>query len=157
MTDRTATFASQLSRLVAAASRSKRLQSGAICWREGPKGVEVLLVTTRRTGRWTPPKGTRQTGKSLARSAAAEAWEEAGVVGEIDPVPLGRYAYLKYKTSGAWEKRTVELYALKVADLSDDFPEAGERVRAWMPQADAAKAVRERGLARLIRAFAPIR
>ncbi|MEL6795036.1 MAG: NUDIX hydrolase, partial [Pseudomonadota bacterium] len=85
-----------------------------------------------------------------------EAWEEAGVIGEISPAPLGRYAYLKYRPNGGWEKRSVELYGLNVAELSDDYPEAGERVRSWMPKARAARAVRERALARLIRTFDPL-
>jgi hypothetical protein len=33
-------------------------QVGAICFRTGTAGIiEVLIITTRETGRWTIPKG----------------------------------------------------------------------------------------------------
>ena len=34
-----------------------RLQYGALCYKLTRKGVQVLLVTSRDTGRWLLPKG----------------------------------------------------------------------------------------------------
>jgi len=55
-----------------------RPQAMALCFRTTKKKVQVLLVTSRGTGRWLLPKGWQVPGKSLAESAAQEAWEEAG-------------------------------------------------------------------------------
>ena len=32
-------------------------QFGALCWRAGKSGAEVLLISSRETGRWVIPKG----------------------------------------------------------------------------------------------------
>lgn len=65
----------------------------AVCCRPIPDGdVMFLLVRSRGGNRWTFPKGTIETtDASPAAAAEREAFEEAGVVGTIDPVPLGIY------------------------------------------------------------------
>ena len=60
-------------------------QIGAICWRMHRAKVEVLLITSRDTGRWVIPKGWPMQGLSDAEAASIEAWEEAGVRGDITP------------------------------------------------------------------------
>jgi 8-oxo-dGTP pyrophosphatase MutT (NUDIX family) len=65
----------------------------AVCCRPVSNGnVMFLLVRSRGGNRWTFPKGTVDASDaSPAAAAAREALEEAGVVGTIDPVPLGTY------------------------------------------------------------------
>jgi 8-oxo-dGTP pyrophosphatase MutT (NUDIX family) len=63
--------------------------------------VEVLMVTSRGTGRWVLPKGNAMKGLSAHAAAAQEAFEEAGLEGAICPVPLGDYRYRKQLKSGA--------------------------------------------------------
>ena len=46
-----------------------RMQNGALCWRATGTGIEVLLITSRDTGRWVIPKGWPIAG--LAPEAAA--------------------------------------------------------------------------------------
>ncbi len=46
---------------------------------------EVLLVTTRGTGRWTIPKGWPLADSLGAECAAREAFEEGGVRGRVEP------------------------------------------------------------------------
>ena len=71
------------------------IQTGALPWRLAPKnGIEVLLVTGRRSGRWSIPKGWPMPGKSLAEAAEQEAFEEAGVKGTIDPNPIGTFRHV---------------------------------------------------------------
>lgn len=142
-------------RLVAAMRRPRRRQAGALCWRMSGEGFEVLLITTRRTGRWTPPKGNLIDGKSAAEAAAVEAWEEAGVIGAVEPAALGAYDFMKFRKDRRWEKMAVDVFPLEVEALEPDFPEAGEREAQWMSPADAAAAVRERALSRLIASFVP--
>jgi len=66
-----------------------RTQYGAVCWRLHRGRVEVLLVTSRDTGRWIIPKGWPIDGLSPAGTAQREAWEEAGVEGEVIEDGLG--------------------------------------------------------------------
>ncbi|MCX7288089.1 MAG: NUDIX hydrolase [Rhodobacterales bacterium] len=134
------------------------MQYGALCWRaaNGPSGgIEVLLITSRDTGRWIIPKGWPMPGLAPEAAAAQEAWEEAGVAGQIDPVCLGRYGYQKIITVEAQVPCAVGVFALQVLHLADAFPEALERRRAWFVQQEAADLVQEPDLGRLIAAFAP--
>jgi 8-oxo-dGTP pyrophosphatase MutT (NUDIX family) len=45
--------------------------------------VEILLITTRKKGRWSVPKGWPIKRSSPQQTAATEAYEEAGVRGAI--------------------------------------------------------------------------
>ena len=57
--------------------------------------VEVLLITSRDTQRWVIPKGWPKKKMTAYELAALEAYEEAGLQGEIDEVALGDYHYNK--------------------------------------------------------------
>src|SRR5690606_4821481 len=81
-------------------------QYAALPWRVGRHGgIEILLVTSRQRGRWIVPKGWQATGLSPSRSAAREAFEEAGVIGPIGPDPIGSYRYAKLLEHGRVELR----------------------------------------------------
>lgn len=112
-------------------------------------------MTTRRTGRWTPPKGGVKSKETFADGAAREAWEEAGVDGRPSAEPIGVYDYLKYRKSGAWERMRVDVHAVEAVAVVDDFPEAGQRDRSWRPPKEAAGMVNERRLGAIIGAFDP--
>lgn len=73
-----------------------RQQYGALCFRrtEGAT-IEVLVITSRDTGRWIIPKGWPMKRKNPYEAAAIEAWEEAGIRGAVRKKPVGRYTYLK--------------------------------------------------------------
>ena len=60
-----------------------RLQVAALCWRRSGKGLRVLLITSRDTGRWVIPKGWPMRQRTEAEAAAREAYEEAGVRGIV--------------------------------------------------------------------------
>jgi 8-oxo-dGTP pyrophosphatase MutT (NUDIX family) len=124
----------------------------ALCWRASPL-LEVLLVTTLSTRRWILPKGWPVDGLSLAQSAAWEAMEEAGVTGQAAPAPLGDYHYLKAKNDGSTLLCRVSVFALAADGQRRTWPEKGARERIWLPPAQAARRVREPGLARILRDF----
>ena len=132
-----------------------RMQSAALCWREGEAGIEVLLITSRDTGRWVIPKGWPMPGRAPEAAAAREAWEEAGVEGRVNPVSLGRYGYLKDIATDVAVPCAVSVYGLRVENLATKFPEKSQRRRQWFPVADAAALVHEPELAALIRGFTP--
>ena len=126
------------------------VQYGAICWRMHRGKVEVLLITSRDTGRWVIPKGWPVTGLTPAGSAAREAWEEAGVEGVITETGIGLFRYDKLMSPQAALPCQVEVFALRVARLKDKFPERGERRRKWFPAEKAARKVAEPELRHLL-------
>jgi len=132
-----------------------RSQFGALCWRLADTGIEVLLITSRDTGRWIIPKGWPMLGLAPEAVAAQEAWEEAGVEGEISAVRAGRYGYYKIFAPATRIPCAVTVYGLQVRQLAESFPEAGERQRQWFPQEVAAGLVGEAELASLIAGYAP--
>lgn len=130
-------------------SRSS-IQCGALCWRENGPDVEMLLVTSRDTGRWVIPKGWPMAGKSFAEAAAQEAWEEAGIKGAMHPVPLGIYHYFKPEVCKELE---VIVFSLNVTKAAEKFPESKQRRRTWLSLDKAADLVAEPELAALISGF----
>ena len=77
--------------------------------------VEVMLITSRDTGRWVVPKGWPTEREAAWDCAIREAREEAGLVGEIDKRPIGSYHYKKLLDSGLPVWCTVEVFPLAVA------------------------------------------
>ncbi len=120
-------------------------QSGVIPYRMVDGNFEILLITSRRRGRWIIPKGIVEPGFTPAASAQKEAEEEAGIVGSVSAAPVGEYRY------GKWGGEcTVQVFALEVQTMWDTWPEAAARKRQWMALGDAAHAVREPDLQQLI-------
>ena len=64
-------------------------QAAAVPVRTG----KVCLVTSSSGRRWVVPKGMMEPGKTASEIALQEAWEEAGLVGVLQPEPLGSYLY----------------------------------------------------------------
>lgn len=113
--------------------------------------IEVLLITSRDTGRWVVPRGNPIRGKSPAESAAQEAYEEAGIIGPVEVEAIGHYSYEKRRRFGIAIPAIVHLFRMNVAEERDDWPEKGQRERRWFPAVEAAAAVHEPELAHLIR------
>lgn len=134
----------------------QRLQYGVLPWRvSGTGAVEILLITSRETGRWVVPRGNPMTGLHPHEAAAQEAWEEAGIIGATDHVPCGTYRYDKRRKRGAAIPTDVSLFPMRVEEAKDDFPERHERTRTWFEQHAAADAVEEESLKTLILHFRP--
>lgn len=130
-----------------------RNQFGALCWRRRDEQTEILLITSRDTGRWIIPKGWPVKVASPARTAALEAWEEAGVRGTLAPASLGYFAYRKDLDGKDVVPCVVEVFALEVAELAGEFPEKAERRRKWFAPEKAAKKVDEAELRSMILGF----
>jgi 8-oxo-dGTP pyrophosphatase MutT (NUDIX family) len=128
-------------------------QYAALPWRQAPS-LEMLLITSRETRRWVIPKGWPIPGKSAAESAAQEAYEEAGIRGEMSARAIGHYGYRKRLQGGAKKRFRVDVFAMEVTEVLDLWPEAHERARHWLSPAEAAIRVDEPELAVLIRTFA---
>jgi 8-oxo-dGTP pyrophosphatase MutT (NUDIX family) len=128
-------------------SKKIRKQVAALPYRQTDAGgVEFLLITSRETARWVIPKGWPMKGKEDRDAAAQEAWEEAGVRA------IGRFEYDKILPDGRL-RCSVAVFPLAVELTDFAWPEFGERRRRWLPPPDAAAAVDEVGLAKLILKF----
>jgi 8-oxo-dGTP pyrophosphatase MutT (NUDIX family) len=112
-----------------------------------------VLVTSRETKRWVVPKGWIEPQEPPHRSAAREAFEEAGLEGEADPEPLGLYAYPKRLPRGVVVLTEVLAYRFHVTRMLTDWPEAHQRERRLFAPDAAAGLVAEPGLAELLRAL----
>ena len=133
--------------------RPRGLQVAALCYRKTGAEKEVLLITSRDTGRWIIPKGWPMRGKTDAEAALQEAWEEAGVKSAtIEGEPIGSFAYDKVLSRGLPLPVEAQVYSVRVEKLCDSFPEAGERTRKWMSPAKAANLVDEPQLKEILRA-----
>jgi 8-oxo-dGTP pyrophosphatase MutT (NUDIX family) len=113
----------------------------------------VLLITTRGRGRWTIPKGWPKSGTPNAALAAREAFEEAGVKGEVGDTPIGTYDYTKRLHLFAWIRCRVEVYALQVDRQFLSWPEQASRKLAWVALGEAGSLVKEPQLRALLRAL----
>lgn len=134
-----------------AGDRGRLLQVGALPYRVRPDGsLEVLLVTTRGTGRWLVPKGWPMTRKSHAEAAAREAYEEAGVRGRIGEEEIGRFDHDKTQALMRPIRCTIAVFPLAVERELTVWPERGERRRKWFGLEEAARTVRSRRLSRII-------
>lgn len=118
-------------------------QVAALCWRMHKGQPQVLLVTSRDTGRWVLPKGWPMQGLGPEGAAAREAWEEAGVEGKVSPTTIGQYCYDKVLRDLDTLPCAVEVFPLKVQNLKNSFPERKERRRKWFSAAKAAHLVAE--------------
>lgn len=122
-------------------------QSAVIPYRWTESGLQVLMVASSKVKHWVVPKGIHEPGLSPQESAAKEAYEEAGVSGEIAAEPLGSY---KVKKWGA--KCTVAVYPMKVSSmLTEDEWEESHRGRHWVSPEQAALWLKEKALRKLVK------
>jgi NUDIX domain. len=121
-------------------------QSGVVPYRATESGINILLITSRGGRRWIIPKGVVDLGKSAEESACNEAYEEAGIRGRLDSAPIGEYQYRKW--GGVC---TVKVFRFEVLEVLENWPERFQRRRQWMSVEEAANAVDEPVLKRLIR------
>jgi 8-oxo-dGTP pyrophosphatase MutT (NUDIX family) len=117
----------------------------------GEAGVEVLLVTSRETGRWIIPKGWPIKGFKPAETAAREAFEEAGVRGLVSGRLLGRYVYEKrMEDRVASFPCEVQVFPLLVKRQLKKWPEYRQRRVRWLSVPEAAALIDDSDLRKLI-------
>lgn len=133
-----------------------RQQYAALCFRYADGGtVEILLVTSRTSGRWIIPRGWPMKRKKPHQAAAIEAWEEAGVRGRVRKDAIGRYTYLKMLDNGNVVPCMVDVFQIEVTEADESFKESGERLSEWVRPDEAARRVRDIELKSLLVDFKP--
>jgi 8-oxo-dGTP pyrophosphatase MutT (NUDIX family) len=115
--------------------------------------LEVMLVTSRDTGRWVLPKGWAEKRLSGRALAGKEAFEEAGILGEVSTYPVGTYRYGKRLPLSQILDCRVKVYRLEVNRVLEDWPERAQRQRQWFTLSEAMGLVDEAELAALLRSI----
>jgi phosphohistidine phosphatase len=125
-------------------------QSSVIPYRLRKGLVEILLIASSKKKHWVVPKGIKEPGLTPRDSAAKEAWEEAGVEGEVSRSILGSYTCEKWGASC-----TVDVYAMEVtAIVPEEQWEERHRGREWVSPDEAAKRLRQKELVPMVHALA---
>jgi 8-oxo-dGTP pyrophosphatase MutT (NUDIX family) len=117
--------------------------------------LEILIVTTRQSRRWIVPKGWPIKRLTPSKSAAREAFEEAGVRGKIGARAIGNFRYKK--TAGQTDDDPdyeVKIFPLLVKRQSASWPEYGQRVVQWVDPEKAISLIREPELKSIVAKFA---
>jgi 8-oxo-dGTP pyrophosphatase MutT (NUDIX family) len=133
---------------------SRQRQYGAIPIRLADRGrIEVLLMTSRGTGRWVIPKGWPMRNRTPAGTARQEAYEEAGITGHLwSRQSIGTYVYDKVDEKFSGEV-IVRVFVIEVEQQLKDWPERTERRRRWFTPRRAATLVQEKELSKMLRAL----
>lgn len=126
-------------------------QVGALPYAYVDGRMAVLLVTSRRSGRWIFPKGAIEPDLTAWGSAALEAFEEAGVLGTIEEEPIGTYRSIAGPNST--KLTDIDLYPLLVTEQLDSWKEKGQRLRHWVTVREARRLLAHRQLADLVSQF----
>lgn len=129
-------------------------QFGALPWRISERGTrEVMLLTSRETRRWVIPKGWPMKKRKPAEVASQEAYEEAGLIGQIvGKWPVGNFHYSK-RLSKREVLCRVHVFLFRVERQLDDWPEKSQRETRWFDAEEAVEMVDEGGLADIIDRF----
>jgi 8-oxo-dGTP pyrophosphatase MutT (NUDIX family) len=106
---------------------SVAIVSAALPFRRNGDGCEILLIRST-SGRWLIPKGHGEPGEVAFEVAEREAWEEAGVRGEIWTLPYGGFDHL-----GNEKSQRVLVHPLLVLETASTWPEKSWRQQMWVP------------------------
>jgi 8-oxo-dGTP pyrophosphatase MutT (NUDIX family) len=107
-------------------------QVAVLAVRRGHDGLEVCLIRRKDSGKWGIPKGFIDRGDTPEQAALTEAFEEAGLKGQILGDAIGTYDYVKLKTA-----LTVAVYVMEVLEEQEQWRERRFRERTWRSPEEA--------------------
>ena len=110
-------------------------QAAALPFRDSDRRLEICLITTRTSGRWSIPKGFIDPGDT----AAGTARKEAGVHGRVVGSPVGYYEITKRGV-----RYTVAVYPLHVDRVDVQWDEQDLRTRRWVTADEAMRLLKGR-------------
>lgn len=123
-------------------------QYGAIPFIRDKGTVKVVLVTSA-SGYWIFPKGNFEEEHGKCGTAMLEAFEEAGVTGELHP----HHVYRVNVTMHGGKKARLVLFPLEVETVHDQWPEDSRRKRKIVNLKDARKLIESDGLQKCLGSF----
>lgn len=106
-------------------------QAAALAFLPDSDPLRFVLVTTRRTGRWSVPKGGIEDGMNGPATAVREAYEEAGVLGPAEPEPIGTFRSWKIRPPQFW-RIEIQVFPLEIREIREKWPESDERHRRFV-------------------------
>ncbi|NDR55514.1 NUDIX domain-containing protein [Aliiruegeria sabulilitoris] len=125
-------------------------QSAVIPWKLEGGRLRILVITSSKRNHWVVPKGIHEPGLSAQASAAHEAEEEAGVLGEVGAASLGEFTVEKW--GGVCR---VAVYPMRVTEIFDQETwEESNRSRLWVSPEEALQHLKHDGLKEIVRRFA---
>lgn len=124
-----------------------RMVAGCVPYRLRDGHLEVLLITNRKKTHWIIPKGGWEEDETAEMAAVRETYEEAGVRGTLGP------KLVEFVHEGKDHQQLHSYFALHVTDTLGDWPEGGQRDRAWFPWPNAAEVCRRQGMSDAIAAL----
>ena len=92
----------------------------------------ICLITSSSGRHWLLPKGHLKHGCKLGETALQEAWEEAGLVGELVEGSVGHYRFKKLGRD-----YHVVVFWMKVTKVRRHWPEQKRRRRRWLWPSEA--------------------
>ncbi|CAL4096323.1 unnamed protein product [Meganyctiphanes norvegica] len=81
---------------------------------------QVLLVSSKDRESWLIPGGGLEAGEEGAATASREAWEEAGVIGEV----LAHLGQVESSHHSGCKKHRTDVYLMEVHEKRDEYPES---------------------------------
>jgi 8-oxo-dGTP pyrophosphatase MutT (NUDIX family) len=111
------------------------VSAGGVAYRQGPAGIEVVLVGRYEPERWVLPKGTPNQGESLDQTAVREVAEETGIqVRLIRPLHDIQYWFVLH---GLRHYKTVHFYLMEAVGGDTSLHDHEYDVAAWFSIAEA--------------------
>ncbi|MFT7524768.1 MAG: 8-oxo-dGTP pyrophosphatase MutT (NUDIX family) [Candidatus Paceibacteria bacterium] len=145
--------AARFARLSRKGKLNRQRQVGALCWRKRGEKLQVLLITSRDSGRWLIPKGWPMDDRASRNVALLEAWEEAGVTGSVQKEAIGSFKYHKGIDEDFSVPCKVAVFSVEVDKIAKHFPEVDQRRQKWFSPKKASRMVVEPQLRKIIRNF----
>jgi len=121
----------------------ERLVAGVVPLNEAKTHV-LLIQSTRRAG-WVLPKGGWESDETCTEAAEREAWEEAGIVCNVD-YDLGQISEARTakQISKNAPKALYQFYQVTVTREEAEWPEKHKRNRQWATYTEAKDALKAR-------------
>jgi len=123
-----------------------RKEIGAFIYQKEAGNINVMLVTNRQQTRWILPKGQIEKDLTDKMVAHDEAYEEAGVIGEIDR-DIQKKTIKYISSTGPVE---LHVYTMRLVHVFDQWPEDHFRKRKMVNIGTALKMVKKKALRKLI-------
>lgn len=121
----------------------KAISAGGVVYREGPEGVEIVLVSRRNPPLYALPKGTPDPGESAEETALREVREETGL--EVRLIErIGKVRYWFTDSNRVRIDKSVQFFLMaptggSVDDHDHEFDEVG-----WFHMAEAERLLTHR-------------